>query len=252
MFAQLNRGSARQSRFLAISLISHAVLFAWLLHSPEPRLLQLTSVALGRGGRVVTPVYFPSQKPDDNATNSSDSATEIYRHQHVGHQKLAWKHTTVVAKLSAPPISFAPSTAADNAETATLSKLGHGSTAGPLYGSLPGGPIYGDEIRPALPVETSDPVVYPWERPNSEGKVIIEITIDERGVITRATVLQSMGSDIDSKCLAALEKWHFQPATKNGVPIASKQDAIFPFKPRGASANWHGLSAAPHPAIMNL
>lgn len=235
-----------------MSLISHAVLFAWLLHSPEPRLLQLTSVALGRGGRVVTPIYFPSQKPDDSATNSSDSATEIYRHQHVGHKKLIWKHTAIAAKLSAPRISFAPSTAADSAETATLSKLGHGSTAGPLYGTLPGGPIYGDEIRPALPVETSDPVVYPWERPNSEGKVVIEITIDERGAITRATVLQSMGSDIDKKCLAALERWHFQPATKNGVPIASKQDAIFPFKPRGVSANWHGLSAAPHPAIMNL
>ena len=252
MFAQLNRGSATRRSVLAISLTLHAVLFAWLLHSPEPRLLQLTSVALGRDGRVVTPVYFPSQKPDESATNSSDSATRIYHHQHVGHKKLTWKPTTADAKLSAPPSVMAPPSGADDANTATLSKLGHGSTAGPRYGSLPGGPIYGDEIRPALPVETSDPVIYPWERPDSEGKVVIEITIDERGVITHETVLQSMGSEIDNKCLAALEKWHFQPATKNGVPIASKQDAIFPFKPRGVSANWLGLSAAPHPAIMSL
>jgi TonB family protein len=219
---------------------------------PQPRLLQLTSVASGRGGSVVTPIYFPSEKPDESTTNSSKNATEIYRHQHLGHKKLTWKHAAIAAKSSAPPTLLAPSTAADSTETATLSKLGHGSAAGPLYGSLPGGPIYGDEIRPALPVETSDPVVYPWERPDSEGKVIIEITIDERGVITHTTVLQSMGSEIDNKCLAALEKWHFQPATKNGVPIASKQDAIFPFKPRGVSANWHGLNAAPHPAIMSL
>lgn len=252
MFAQLNRESATQRGFLTISLLLHGVLFALLLHNPEARLLQLNSVALGRGGRVLTRVYFPSRKPDDSPTNSSDSATATYRHQHLGHKKLSWKPTTAVAKLSAPPTLFAPSTAEDSAKTATLSKLGHGSSAGPLYGTVPGGPIYGDEIRPALPVETSDPVVYPWQWPDSEGKVVIEITIDERGAITHETVLQSMGSEIDDKCLAALEKWRFQPATKNGVPIASKQDAIFPFKPRGVSANWHGLSAAPHPAIMNL
>ena len=61
----------------------------------------------------------------------------------------------------------------------------------------------------------------------------IEITIDERGEIVRKTVLQSLGPDIDSKCLAALENWHFHPATRNGTAIASKQDAVFPFHARG-------------------
>jgi outer membrane biosynthesis protein TonB len=42
-----------------------------------------------------------------------------------------------------------------------------------------------------------------------------------------------LGAEIDNKCLAALENWRFQPATQNGSPIASKQDAIFPFKARG-------------------
>ncbi len=252
MFAQLNRGSATQRNHLAVSLVLHAAVFAWLLYSPEALLLQPTSVALGRDGRVLSRVYFPSQNPDDSTTNSSDRATQKYRHQHVGHKKLIWKPTAAETKLSMPQSVMAPPSGGDDAKTATLSKLDHGNTAGPRYGSLPGGPIYGDEIRPALPVETSDPVVYPWERPDMEGKVVIEITIDERGEITHETVLQSMGSEIDNKCMAALEKWHFQPATKNGVPIASKQDAIFPFKPRGVSADWRGLNAAPHPAIMNL
>lgn len=252
MFAQLNRGSAAQRTVLAASLALHAALFAWLLHPPEPRLLQLTSIAVGRDGRVLTRVYFPSQTPDDSKTNSPDGAIQLYRHQRLGHQKLIWKPTAAMAKLRAPGIALAPLAAEDDAKAATLSKLGHGATAGLPYGSLPGGPVYGDEIRPALPIATSDPVVYPWERPDAEGQVVIEITINEQGEITRETVLQSMGSDIDNKCLAALEKWRFQPATKNGVPIASKQDAIFPFKPRGVSADWRGLSAAPRPAIMSL
>jgi TonB family protein len=234
MFAQLNSaGSKGQSRVLAGSLALHALLLAWLLHASEPQLLTASSVAVGRNGKVVTELYFPTQSPDDSSTSSPDRATEKYQHQRLGHQKLAWKPTSAQPKLPMPTVPLTPSEAEDNSKTATLSKLGHGALAGLPYGSVPGGPVYGDEIRPALPVTTSDPVVYPWQRPTSEGKEIIEITIDERGEIVRKTVLQSLGPDIDEKCLAALENWHFQPATHNGVPIPSKQDAIFPFKARG-------------------
>jgi TonB family protein len=234
MFAQLNpAGSKIQSRVMAGSLALHAVLFAWLVHNPEPQLLTASSVAVGRNGKVVTQLYFPTQSPDDSASSSPDRATEIYRHQRFGHQKLAWKPVLVQPKLPLPSAPLTPSEAEDNSKTATLSKLGHGALAGLPYGSVPGGPVYGDEIRPALPISTSDPAVYPWQRPLSEGKEIIEITIDERGEIIRKTVLQSLGPEIDEKCLAALENWHFQPAMHNGVPIPSKQDAIFPFKARG-------------------
>ncbi len=233
MFAQLNPAASTQTKMLAGSLALHALLFAWLLHSPEPQLLTASSIAIGHNGKVATRLYFPTQSPDDSTTSSSDHALEVYRHQRLGHEKLAWKPTAAQAKSLTPPIMRAPSEAEDNAKTATLSKLGHGAMAGLPYGSLPGGPVYGDEIRPALPITTADPVVYPWQRPDSEGKVVIEITIDERGEIIRKTVLQSLGPAIDSQCLAALENWHFQPATHNGVAIPSKQDAIFPFKARG-------------------
>ena len=123
------------------------------------------------------------------------------------------------------------------------------------YGSLPGGPVYGDEIRPALPITTSDPVVYPWQRPDSEGKEVIEITIDERGEIVRKTVLQSLGPEIDEKCLAALENWHFQPATHNGVPIPRSRMPSSPSRRAGRLisriAARATLVAAPA-AIINL
>jgi TonB family protein len=245
MFAQLNPASSMQRRVLAGSLALHGLLFAWLLHTPEPQLLMPNSLALGRNGKVVAHLYFPTQNPDDSATSSSDSATQVYRHQRLGHEKLIWKPTSTQAKLPLPAAALAPSGAEDKAETATLAKAGHGAPAGLPYGSVPGGPVYGDEIRPALPITTADPMVYPWQRPDSEGKVVIEITIDERGEIVRKTVLQSLGPEIDNKCLAALENWHFQPATRNGAPIPSKQDAIFPFKARG-SAN--SRSTPPHAA----
>jgi TonB family protein len=248
MFGQLHPETPTQRRVLAGSLVLHGLLFAWLLQTPEPQLLMQTSVAIGHNGKVIAHLYFPTQSPDDSTTSSSDSAVEVYRHQRLGHEKLIWKPTSTQVKLPLPSAPLIPSGAEDNSKTATLSKLGHGAPAGLPYGSVPGGPVYGDEIRPALPIATSDPLVYPWQRPDSEGKVVIEITIDERGEIVRKTVLQSLGPEIDNKCLAALENWRFQPATRNGAPIPSKQDAIFPFKARG-SANLES-STTHHAAAM--
>ncbi len=80
---------------------------------------------------------------------------------------------------------------------------------------------------------TFDPVAYPWELPDLEGNVVVEIVIDTHGDIVGKKVLQSLGPNLDEKVLLALDNWHFQPATRNGAPIASKQDAVFHFRARG-------------------
>jgi TonB family protein len=232
MFTELNSGSTVRRRVLSVSLAGHAVLFVWLLHPSSPQLLNPSSVALGRNGHVLTTLYFPTQSPDESSSSSSDQARQVFRHQRLNHEKPLLKKDAAVARLALPTVSLAPNSSADEAKTTTLSKDGHGAPAGPIYGSMPGGPIYGNEIRPALPVFTADPVVYPWELPESEGNVVVEITIDERGTVIRKTVLHSMGPKLDDKFLAALENWRFQPATRNGMAIASKQDAVFHFRAR--------------------
>ena len=233
MFAQLDLGTSRgQRRLLMVSLATHGLVLGWLLYAPEPRLLTANSVALGQNGRALARLYWPVQSPDDSTTTSSSSATETYRHQRLGHEKLAWKRNSKPEKLALPR-ALSKAGSEDSSKTTTLSKLGHGAPAGPSYGTLGNGPLFGDEIRPALPIVTSDPVVYPWQLPDVAGNEVIEVTIDERGEIVRKIVLQSLGPEIDTKCLAALENWRFHPATQNGTPIPSKQDAIFPFKARG-------------------
>jgi outer membrane biosynthesis protein TonB len=233
MFAQLNAAAAcRQSWLRTGSLALHGLLLAWLLHEPTPLRLMANSVAVGQNGKSVTRLYRPSETPDDTHSSPA-SATERYRHQRFGHEKLVWKKAVELAKQAPPQTPLSRTEAEDNSKSQTLSALGHGAQAGLPYGTLNRGQFFGDEIRPALPVTTSDPVVYPWQLPDAPGNEVIEITIDERGEIVRKTVLQSLGPDIDSKCLAALENWHFHPATRNGAPIASKQDAIFPFRARG-------------------
>jgi len=234
MFAQLNPATARRQRWLRTSsLLLHGLILAWLLHTPEPQLLTAVSVALGQNGKSVTRLYWPSKSPDDSSQSSSDTATERYRHQRLSHEKLTWKAPAKDAKLAAPQSPLARTTAEDDSKTQTLSALGHGAQAGLPYGTLNRGAFSGDEIRPALPVTTADPVAYPWELPDSDGNVVVEIVIDARGAIVAKTVLQSLGPKLDEKVLLALENWRFQPATRNGSPISSKQDAIFHFHARG-------------------
>ena len=232
MFAQLNPATVARQRWVRLASVAiHALILAWMLHAPEPIKLNPNSVALGRNGTSVTRLYWSSKNPDNSSHSSSDLATQRYKHQRLG-QKLAFQ-APAQPKLPIAETPLARADAADDSKTQTLSANGHGAQAGLPYGTLRSGQFYGDEIRPALPATTSDPVVYPWQLPSAPGNEVIEITIDERGEITKKTVLQSLGPDIDNKCLAALENWHFHPATRNGVPIASKQDAIFPFRARG-------------------
>ena len=234
MFAQWNPGTARRQRSLrTASLAVHGLLLAWILHTPNPQLLTANSVAIGQNGASVTRLYWPSKSPDDSSQSSSNTATQRYRHQRLSHEKLTWKAPSQPAKLPASQNTLARANAEDNSQTQTLSALGHGAHGGLPDGTLSSGAFSGNEIRPALPISTSDPAVYPWQLPASPGNEIIEITIDERGEIVRKTVLQSLGPDIDDKCLAALDNWRFHPATRNGTAIPSKQDAIFPFKARG-------------------
>ncbi len=231
LFTQLNPAHGRNQRWVrAASLAVHGAILAWLLHSPKALRIEPNSVALGENGTSLTRLYWSSKNPDESTHSSSDAATQRYRHERLSH-KLAWKAAAKSAKDSQQALARTESQ--DNSNTQTLSALGHGAQAGVRYGTLNSSAFSGDEVRPALPVATYDPQVFPWQLPDSPGNEVIEITIDERGEIVNKIVLQSLGTDIDTKCLAALENWHFHPATRNGTPIPSKQDAVFPFRARG-------------------
>ncbi len=232
MFAQLSSASGRRVRWFRLASITlHGAVLVGLLHPPKALRLQPNSVLLGRNGASVTRLYWSSKNPDNSQFSSADAAAERYRHERLG-AKLTYKKPNEPAKLPAQtPVT--PANKQDNSPAQTLSALGHGAQAGTPYGGLYRGSLFGDEVRPALPVTTADPVVYPWQLPDYAGNEVIEITIDESGEIVAKTVLQSLGPQIDQKCLAALENWRFHPATRNGAPIRSKQDAIFPFHARG-------------------
>jgi TonB family protein len=211
MFPQLHPAiPKRQAASLGVSLALHLLFLGWLLHSPAPIFVAPSSVAKGESGGSVTPIYFGRESgvPQEQPT-----------------QHLTWQPPAKTARAH----RLEPPAAKRQAGNEIASIQTSGPAAGSLYGSLSYGTLTGPEIRPALPIVSPDPVFGSDLDGSTAGDVIVEVTIDEAGTIVQKIVLQSLGPAIDQKVLAALENWRFTPASKNGVPIPSKQDVYYHF-----------------------
>lgn len=210
MFEQFHSGlPKRQTRLLAVSLTLHFAFLGWLLHSPSAIFVAPASVVKGQSGSTVTRIYFGGQS---GVTQEHPNAKLIFQRP----PKNVMGH-----RMEAPDAKL-------EAGNELASNRPGGPAVGSPYGSLSVGSYVGPEIRPALPIVSPDPL-FGSEAANLAGDVIVEITIDEQGNIVQKAVLQSVNPSVDERVLAALEKWHFIPASKNGAPIPSKQDVYYHF-----------------------
>ena len=92
------------------------------------------------------------------------------------------------------------------------------------------GPITGHEVHVAYPTVFPNPPVDRAELPRDlVGDVVIEVTIDSQGNVVETKIVQSIGHGIDEKIEATLRRWHYQPATLDGTPVASHARRTLPF-----------------------
>ena len=61
----------------------------------------------------------------------------------------------------------------------------------------------------------------------TSGDVIVDVVIDKDGKIAKYTMMHGLGHGVDQTVLATIQQWTFQPATRNGVPVASEQELLF-------------------------
>lgn len=119
------------------------------------------------------------------------------------------------------PKREASASAADNALEET-------ARGGSPFGRIPGSPLTGDEVIPAFPDVYPDPPVSRDELPAGvQGDVIVEVTIDSRGDVVETKLLQGIGYGVEQKVLQVLQRWHFHPAMRDGVTIASQHIVHF-------------------------
>ena len=211
MFAEIHFGRRRQRDIcLGSSLAVHFLILGWMLHSAAPTFVSPSSVVSGNYGASLTPLYFSAPL--------GDLPERAGRH-------LVWRRPLKSKNAhSEPPIAKI-----ELEEEAKVPIATNQALAGMPFGSLSYGTVNGPEVRPALPVFSPDPILEPELRNSASGDVVVEITIDEAGNIVESKVVQSLGPQIDQKVLAAVLRWQFQPATRDGSAIASKQDVYYHF-----------------------
>ncbi len=212
MFAELEHKGRRSTWSRAVSVAAHGVVLYALIRAPEPIFVTPSSVAWGHGGTSTTLTYLAQRGTEDreaSAANPDQASLSVPKPKPPSKPKL--HRATVNSK--------------NKGETAIVA-----DRAGSPFGSLITGPVDGHDVRPALPVVFPDPVIYPWQIPAGvQGKVVVEITIDDKGNVRDMKLLEGLGHGIDEKVMATLWTWRFTPARFDGRAIASQQDVHFRF-----------------------
>jgi TonB family protein len=82
----------------------------------------------------------------------------------------------------------------------------------------------GESVAPPEPLDKSVAAQYPLDAQNAgiEGDVFVEITIDERGVVTDARIVKSIPA-LDQEALTIARRWRFAPTLVDGRPVPMKQ-----------------------------
>ncbi len=224
MWATYNSAPPRRTASIGISLILHGILIVCLCWRPTPQFVRTSSLRLGEGGSSITPIYLARRGAEEllPAAKASASHASALQYSKARHER---RHGDVL-------------TAQNDVQNPGTAKPGHrtsqGAQAGSPYGSLTEGSIVGEEVKPALPLYGPQPQIASYEIPSGlEGDIVVEITIDAYGNVTETSLLRGLGHGLDEKVMAVLPTWHFHPATRDGVPIPSRQDVYFHF-PRPA------------------
>lgn len=109
----------------------------------------------------------------------------------------------------------------DGGERAATGTEGAGSGAGQGTGEVSRGPVrLGSDIQPPKKVKDVK-AVYPADALARQlrGTVVIEATINTDGRVVDAVVRRSIPG-LDQAALNAVRQWEYEPARKNGAPIA--------------------------------
>lgn len=193
-------------------MAAHLALLAVIVfHSPKVIDLTPAWLAYGDGTHTYQLIYLPPGNDDAEAS------------------KIVFPPRDAKPRPRSQPPKPAPKP--EHVETIADAEAGdHNSHAGSPLGTLIDGPIAGHEVHVAYPTVFPNPPVDRAELPRDlVGDVIIEVTIDSQGNVVETKIVQSIGHGIDEKIEATLRRWHYQPATLDGTPVASHHDVHFHF-----------------------
>jgi TonB family protein len=206
----------RRYRAVGVSVAAHLALLAVIAFHTRVIDLTPTWLAYGEGAHTYQLVYVA---PDASDNQPPDAA------------KLLFPSQVSTPRPKLQPKSKPPKQAPKPEQVVADADAGdHNVHAGSPLGTMIDGPITGHEVHVAYPTVYPDPPVDRAELPRDlVGDVVIEVTIDSAGNVVETKIVQAIGHGIDEKIEATLRRWHYQPATLDGTPVASRHDVHFHF-----------------------
>lgn len=201
----LASGSPVLRRWVATSIALHACVLGALLFTMPPELMPVVTPG-DHSGHLISLTYSPGT----SAPTSTLQAQKRPAAKPVPPRTVAATVPTPVAPPIPPPAAVA-STSTDAASGTDA--LGEGDTTLALVVVHP--PPHPDLTQ--LPAGT-------------RGDVIVDVVIDKTGRVAKFTMTRGLGHGVDETVLATIKQWTFQPATRNGVPVASEQELLFHYE----------------------
>lgn len=217
------RAKKRRSPILMISLIAHGTVGAALALVPQQRLREVVAIALNeappkqekkpeppkeppkpqepRAARAPSRSARPAAAVQPSAASGSERASAF---TDLGLTLDANSSDGLAVPVAAPAVA-APAPAA--------LKL--------LKARAPSVTCTGDEAKPR-PLELVRPSYTEQARKaRVEGRVRLELALDEHGQVTSAKVLEGLGHGLDEAALAAAKRVRFSPAMRCNRPVAA-------------------------------
>jgi TonB family protein len=78
-----------------------------------------------------------------------------------------------------------------------------------------------ENVRAPIAIHTPDPEYSEDARKAGiAGDVILWLVIDEKGKVVRIRVIRCLGAGLDERAVQAVSTWTFEPAMRNGTPVA--------------------------------
>ncbi len=84
-------------------------------------------------------------------------------------------------------------------------------------------PVATQEVDPGYPLELM--------RQSVQGTVMLSAVIRSDGSVSEVRILRGVDDRLDEYASAALSRWRFRPATRNGDPVALQTVVMIPFRP---------------------
>jgi TonB family protein len=205
----------RRNRTLAASIAVHLVALGVIVFH-GPRAVEMTPSWLGWGDAAHTYqiTYLPPADEESPVDESKLAVPAPSKPSHIPPQRKTQKRQPPEERRQPEP----------NADAGDLN-----AKAGSPLGRFVDGPIFGHDVHVAYPVVFPEPIDRSEIPHDLAGDVIIEVTIDAQGNVVDTKIVQAIGHGIDERIEATLRRWHYEPATLDGTPVASHHDVHFHF-----------------------